>query len=261
MAGLLIRKLGRLAPLPASEEEVLTRAVTERVRYIRARTDLIREGDRPRDVYMILDGWAYRYKMLEDGRRQIIAVLVPGDFTDLNIYLLREMDHSIGALTSLKVAEMSPAAMARIAQELPRTAEALTLQSLVSAAIQREWTVNIGQRSATERLAHLFCEIFLRLDTVGLVTGGTCDMPLTQAELAEATGLTAVHVNRTLQELRASGMIVLKGRELTIPDLAALQHAAHFNANYLHLQNGSDSDDPDRPFGAPPRAFGDEENA
>jgi len=114
-------------------------------------------------------------------------------------------------------------------------------------AIQREWAVNLGLRDATERMAHLFCELFLRLSLVGLVSGHSCEMPVTQADLAEATGLSPVHVNRTLQELRRLGLIVLKDKTLTIPDLEALADTAQFNPNYLHLgQEGRHLDANDR---------------
>jgi len=118
----------------------------------------------------------------------------------------------------------------------PRVVQALWWESLVAAATQREWAVSLGQRDATERMAHLFCELFLRLKTVGLTRGNSCDLPLTQPEMGEATGLSAVHVNRTLQELRASGLIVLRDRTLTIPNFEALAEVALFNANYLHLE-------------------------
>ncbi|WP_207796558.1 Crp/Fnr family transcriptional regulator [Sphingomonas oleivorans] len=207
------------------------------MRRIRAREDIIREGDSPRDVNLVLEGWACRYKTLEDGRRQIIAFFIPGDMCDLDISMLHEMDHSIGALTALTFAEISRSTIDRLMATYPRIHQALAWQALVSAAVQREWTVNIGQRNATERLAHLFCELFLRLRAVGRTHGDICEMPVTQTELAEATGLTPVHVNRTLQDLRASGLIVLKGRELRIPDLAELQRVSLFHPNYLHLDH------------------------
>jgi CRP-like cAMP-binding protein len=204
-------------------------------REVGARRDLIREGDPPRVVNLILDGWACRYKTLPDGRRQIVSLFVPGDLCDLNIFILKEMDHNIGAITSLKVAEIGREDMDRLMVEHPRITQALFWNELVTVAIQREWTLNLGQRSAYERLSHLLCEMFLRLRTVGLTDGNKCHFPLTQVDIADATGLTAVHVNRTLQELRRDKLIELHSKTLTILDLEALKTAAMFNDNYLHL--------------------------
>lgn len=167
--------------------------------------------------------------------RQILAFFVLGDLCDLNTYILKEMDHSIGAITRLKVADISRDDMDDLTLNHPRVTQALWWQELFDASIQREWTLNVGQRSAFERLAHLLVEKFFRLECVGLTRGSSCDFPLTQNDLADATGLTAVHVNRTPQELRRAGLIVLQGRTLSIPDLNALKSAGLFNDNYLHL--------------------------
>lgn len=233
----LIRKLEHFARLSADDRRMLDRVASERVRRVGPREDVIHEGDRPWDVCLILSGWACRYKMLEDGRRQIVSFLLPGDLCDLNVFVLREMDHSIGAVTPVTIAELSRETFEAVALGHPRVTQALWWETLVAAAIQREWTVSLGQRSAFERLAHLLCELFIRLRTAGLTEGDTCELPLTQSELADATGISTVHVNRTLQELRAAGLVVLKGKTLTIPSLATLQDVALFNPNYLHLEN------------------------
>jgi CRP-like cAMP-binding protein len=209
--------------------------VSRNTRDIAPRRDVIREGEKPRYVHLILEGWACRYKSLPDGRRQIVAFFIPGDFCDLNIYVLGQMDHSVGAITRVKVADISREEMDQLTADRPRITQALWWQELVNGSIQREWTLNVGQRSAYERIAHLLLEMFLRLECVGLTNGSECDFPLTQNDIADATGLTAVHVNRTLQELRKAGLIVLQGRTLAIPDLGALKNAALFNSNYLHL--------------------------
>ena len=207
------------------------------LRDIGARRDLLQEGDPPRVVNLILDGWACRYKTLPDGRRQIVGLFLPGDLCDLNGYLLKQMDHNIGAITALRVAEITREDFERLLARHPRLAEALFWNELVTVAIQREWTLNLGQRSAYERIAHLLCETFLRLRTVGLTSDSMCPFPLTQLDIADASGLTAVHVNRTLQELRRDRLIELQSRILTIPDLEALKSAALFNDNYLHLNH------------------------
>ena len=207
------------------------------LRDIGARRDLLQEGDPPRVVNLILDGWACRYKTLPDGRRQIVGLFLPGDLCDMNVYLLKQMDHNIGAITALRVAEITREDFERLLARHPRLAEALFWNELVTVAIQREWTLNLGQRSAYERIAHLLCETFLRLRTVGLTSDSMCPFPLTQLDIADASGLTAVHVNRTLQELRRDRLIELQSRILTIPDLEALKSAALFNDNYLHLNH------------------------
>jgi CRP-like cAMP-binding protein len=232
----LVRKLERYAKLSADDRAALDELVRQNVRRLRAREDIIREGERPTHISLILQGWACRYKVLEDGRRQIISFFLPGDLCDLNVFVLRQMDHSIGAITPLAYAEVRREAFDSVA-ERPRVIQAMWWDSLVMAAVQREWTVNLGQRTAFERVAHLLCELFIRLRAVGLTHGSRCELPVTQAELADAIGLTPVHVNRTLQELRAQGLIILQGKELTIPDLERLKDASLFNDNYLHLDH------------------------
>ncbi|HEY0625811.1 MAG TPA: Crp/Fnr family transcriptional regulator [Allosphingosinicella sp.] len=202
-----------------------------------ARRDLIREGDKPKFIYLIQEGWAFRYKTLPDGRRQIVSFFIPGHICDLNVYILKEIDHNIGTVTKTRVAEIGRDDFERLMIEHPRITQALYWDELVTVAIQREWTLNLGQRSAYERISHLLCEMFLRLEAVGHTEGDSCYFPLTQVDLADATGLTAVHVNRTLQELRQHNLIVLHSKRLTIPDLAALKDAALFNDNYLHLNH------------------------
>src|SRR5262249_44129774 len=206
-----IRKLEHFVRLSQTDRAILDRAASERVRRFGPRADITREGDRPKDVHLILSGWACRYKQLEDGRRQVVSFFLPGDLCDLNIFILREMDHSIGTITPVSIADLSRDFFDEMSAGHPRIVTAFWWESLVNAAVQREWTMNLGQRTALERMAHLLCEIFFRLRLGGLTSGTSCEFPLTQADLADATGLSKVHVNRTLQELRAEGLIVLKG--------------------------------------------------
>jgi CRP-like cAMP-binding protein len=229
-------KLEAFTKLSADDHAALSR-VSQNFRFVDARRDLIAEGDKPRYVHLVMDGWACRYKQLPDGKRQIVSIFVPGDFCDVNVYILKEMDHSIGAITRLKVAMITPEEMAALTAERPRVTQALWWHELVTTAIQREWTLNIGQRSAYERIAHLLVELYLRLKTVGRANEGRCDFPLTQNDLADATGLTAVHVNRTLQELRKDGLIELERKQLRVIDMQRLKDVAMFNANYLHLDH------------------------
>ncbi len=232
----LINKLEHFTRLSEADKDAL-KGLIRRVRLFEAGTDIIREGERPEHVNLFLAGWAYRYKQLEDGRRQIVAFFVPGDLCDLHVFVLREMDHAIGAITPVRLAQVPREMLIGLMDRHPRVTRALWWETLVDAAIQREWTFNLGRRTALERLAHLLCELFIRLRATGLTDGDSCAFPVTQVELADATGLTNVHVNRTLREMRTSGLIVLKGRQLTIPHLAALQKAALFNPNYLHLDH------------------------
>ena len=229
-------KLEAFTHLSEDDREALGQ-VSRNFRYVDARRDVISEGDKPRFVHLVLDGWACRYKQLPDGKRQIVSLFVPGDFCDVNIYILRQMDHSIGAITRLKVAMIGPDEMNALTAERPRITQALWWHELVTTAIQREWTLNIGQRSAYERLGHLLVELYLRLKTVGKARDGACDFPLTQNDLADATGLTAVHVNRTLQELRRDRLIELERKQLRVLDLERLMDVSMFNPNYLHLDH------------------------
>lgn len=237
MVNPLVRKLRQFTRLSSDDEAALHEFARQRVRRINAHDDIIREGDPPDRISLILEGWAFRYKTLEDGRRQIVAFLIPGDLCDMNIFVLREMDHSLGALTVVTLAEITREMMENLIVDHPRLARAFAWDSLVTAGILREWNVNLGQRTAFERVAHVLCELFLRLRAVGLTDGISCDFPVTQVDLADASGLSAVHLNRTLQELRAANLIRLRGKLLTIPDLPALQAAALFHANYLHLDH------------------------
>lgn len=225
--------ISRLSP----DERAAIEALGRNHREVPPRRDVIREGECPHAVQLVLGGWGCRYKALPDGRRQIVGFIIPGDLCDLNVYILRQMDHSIGAITRMRIAEITREDMDTLAAEHPRATEALWREQLVTESIQREWTLNIGQRNAHERIAHLLVETFIRLQTAGLTDQERCDLPLTQSDLADACGLTAIHVNRTLQELRREGLIELEQKRLRIPDLGGLMEVAMFNPKYLHLDD------------------------
>lgn len=237
MADHLRLKLEHYVRLSADDQEAVSALSRSNIRSIPARRDIVREGEHPEFLNLILDGWAIRHKMLEDGRRQILAFLIPGDLCDLNVFILKEMDHSIGAVTPVTLAQIQRETLEDLERKRPRLHHALTWDMLVQVAIQREWTINLGQRSAIERVSHLICELFTRLDAVGLCIDGSCHIPITQTDVSEATGITPVHVNRTMQELRSEGLIEWKGREVHVPDMDALKRLAMFNDNYLHLGN------------------------
>jgi CRP-like cAMP-binding protein len=231
----LIRRLLNFIELSMEEQRVLCSAVGP-IRFCRAHEDIAREGDPTADVHVILSGFACLYKMLPDGRRQIVGYFLPGDICDSRVFILHRMDHTISTLSPAKIATLSRDGMLSLTERYPRIARALWWATLVEEAMAREWLVNVGQRTALERLAHLFCEIFARLRAVGLTVGASCELPLTQAELADTLALSTVHVNRTLKELRRLGVISVTGKKLTIHDFQRLQLIAMFDANYLHLE-------------------------
>jgi CRP-like cAMP-binding protein len=235
----LLRKLANFTALSEEERKAVTDCCHD-VREVGAREDVIAQGDRTGGVKLLLEGFACRYKTLEDGRRQIVAYFVPGDLCDLRVFILKRMDHSIGAIAPSRVANIAPDNMLKLMHSYPALTRALWWSTLVEEAITREWIVNIGQRNASERMAHLFCELLYRFRAVGLNDGLSCTLPLTQVELGETLGLSSVHVNRTLQGLRRKKLIALNGGTLTIQDLPALEALSLFNAEYLHLDYRTD---------------------
>ena len=236
MVEALQRYLQAFTELAPRDHALIAELAGRNVREAPARRDLVCEGEKPGGVICILDGWASVYKQLPSGRRQVTSFLIPGELGDANVFILGQMDHSIGAITRVRYAEIAPADFEAMADASPRIARALWWHSLVTASTAREWVLNIGQRSAYQRLAHLICEMIVKLRAVGLAGEGGYDWPLTQTDLGEATGLTPVHVNRTLQQLRGDGLIQLQGRRLVVPDLAALMRVGLFTPDYLHLE-------------------------
>jgi CRP-like cAMP-binding protein len=218
------------------EDRVVLRDLSSRMKRIPSNHDISSEGDRPENVHLVMEGFACRYKILADGRRQIMAFLVPGDFCDLHVFILKAMDHTIATLSPCTVVKI-PRAQILALTERPAIARAFWWAALVDEATLREWLVNIGARPAEQRVAHLLCELLLRLEAVGLTNGDTYELPITQAELADTTGLTSVHVNRVLQRLRRDGLITLKSKNLMIMDVERLKAFSGFNPNYLHLSD------------------------
>ncbi len=230
----LIRKLNAFIPLKADGEQAIDTLASRRVKSLLRGHDIISEGEDPKTVNLIVDGWACRYKILEDGRRQILAFFVPGDLADLHVYILDAMDHSIGSITPLQYAMIRPAEFEQLGDEHPRVLRALWWDSLLSASIQREWLVSVGRRNAVESLAHLACELFLRLKMVGLAENGLCRFPLTQSDIGDALGMTQPHVSRTIKDLNATGVATIQRGTLRVNDLNGLRKLAVFNPNYLH---------------------------
>lgn len=232
----LVRKLDGLVRLSVREKEEIAALVPPPSRSVDARRDFAREGDVPKHASLICEGWACRHKTMPDGRRQIVALLIPGDLCDVNLQLIRERDHSLGAITNVRVAEIPFQTLERVKAVGPNVSQALEVGEMAVAATAHEWVLNVGQRSAYERIAHLMVEMVTRLTQVGLARPDGIDWPLTQADLADTVGLTPVHVNRTLQQLRRDGLITLANKRLVIPDLGRLRRAAMFNDNYLHFE-------------------------
>jgi|TARA_R100000501_G_scaffold14813_2_gene26888 CRP-like cAMP-binding protein len=237
MTNALIKKLGNFSKLSKEDEKAIQRLCTNIVRK-KAGEDLIREGERPGSVHLLLDGWAFRYKHLPDGGRQILAYLIPGDICDMHIFVLRQMDHSIGLLNDAVIGLLSEDAMLELLSRHPAVERALWWATLVDEAVLREWLANIGRRDPYRRIAHLLCEMWVRMSTIGLVSGqDSFSLPLTQAELGDTVGLTPVTVNRVIQELRSDDLIILKEKRLTVRDVSRLMKVSEFDVSYLHLGN------------------------
>lgn len=220
---------------PLNDDDIaLLTAACHNVRELSAGHHLIREGDRPDPVFVMLEGWAFRYKILPDGGRQIMAFMLPGDFCDIHIAVLEEMDHSVVTLTKARVAFLPRAQMEALVEARPAVTRAFWWSQLVDQGVLRAWIVSMGRRTSTERVAHLMCELYIRMRNIGLATHDQCEMPLTQTVLADAVGLTPVHVNRVLRKLRLAKIMDLRSGSLTILDPAKLARIAGFDDNYLH---------------------------
>jgi CRP-like cAMP-binding protein len=232
MPGSLVRKLEQFVSLSETEKQVLN-AAPARVRQIGAHQDIVSDGDRPRDVSLITEGFACRYKLLGNGRRQILSFLIPGDICDLRAFLLRRMDHGIAALNQCEIAVIPHQRLFDIIEKHPRLALALLANTMVDAAIYRRWLTDVGRLCAHARIAHLLCEIWTRLHAVGLTQDGSYEVPMTQADIADAMGLSNVHVNRTLKRLRSEGLISWRSNLVRVLDWERLQAVAEFDPSYL----------------------------
>lgn len=233
MANRFIDKLRGYGPLSAEDVDALARA-TARSRKIAARKDLIREGDRPGPVFVILDGWACRYKILPSGTRQVLAYLMPGDSCDLHVGLLAEMDHGIQTITPALVATIDRGDMDALLERHRAIEKAMYVAQLVDEGTMRAWITSMGRRASIERVAHLMCELYLRARNIGLAPDTEFALPLSQLLLADSLGMTPVHLNRVLKELRLSGAMTLRRGSLLITDPSKLIQIAGFDENYLH---------------------------
>lgn len=231
---MLVRKLESIADFSAEEREAIL-GLPLRTQALQAKQDIVRDGDRPSQCCLILNGWACRYKLLGEGRRQILSFHIPGDVPDLQSLHLQTMDHSLGTLTKATLAFIPHDALRALTVRFPNVAAVLWRDTLIDAATFREWMTGMGRRDAYERIAHLFCELYLKQEAVGLATEHRCQIPLTQIELSDALGLTPVHFNRVLKEMREKRVVTMKGGTLVIEAWDELARACEFDPTYLHL--------------------------
>jgi len=230
----LVTKLSHFIVFSGEDVRVLDALCVNEERF-EADTDIAVQGDVPRSAFVLTHGIACRYRLLADGKRQILTFLIPGDVFGLHAFLLRAMDHSIGTLVPTRLATISRATVLDLFDHHPRIGAALWWCALQEEAISRERIVALGRRSARGRVAYLLCELVWRQRAVELGEDDAMRLPLTQVEFADTLGLTSVHVNRIMQGFREDNLITLARRRLTLLDVERLQEIAGFNQGYLHL--------------------------
>ena len=231
----LFSKLARRLVLSEAEAAAVRAVPVESVP-VKADQNISREGDRPSRSCLVLEGVVCSSKMVAGGKRQIMALHIAGDGPDLHSLHLTLLDSDIWAITDGRLAYMAHKDLRALNREHPRLGEELWRTTLVDGSIYREWMVNVGQREALSRMAHLFCETMLRMEEAGLGQNGTCPFPVTQADLSEMASMSNVHVNRTLQELRGQNLISFGKGSLTIHNWGRLVALGDFRSDYLHLE-------------------------
>jgi len=230
-----ILKLKARDAVSADEERVLREAII-RVEDVPSDRNVVRAGEELSISILLIDGLMCRYKDLRNGQRQIMELHVPGDFLDLHSFLLKRLDHYVMSLVPSRIAIVPHTSLAAITEQHPHLARLLWLTTLIDAAIHREWLLSLGRRTALGRIAHFFCEMHARLQVVELADATGFPLRITQTDLAECLGLTSVHVNRTLRELREKGLAVFRDSRVEILDPAGLQRTAEFDPDYLQLE-------------------------
>lgn len=235
--GPLARKLCHHTGLESGEHAAIAALLARHVRHVRHRSPIVEGDTSPTEIQVLLEGWAGRFAILPSGKRRIVAIYIPGDVCDFDAFLMRRMDQPIAAIGPVRVAGITRQALNDVLRHQPRLNQALMWESMVGAAIQRAWTINVGHRAANRRLAHLFCELHTRLSLVGLADARGCAFPLTQADLGDACALTSIHTNRAIQELRREGLLDLSGGHLRIHDWPALAALAEFDPAYLQVES------------------------
>jgi CRP-like cAMP-binding protein len=232
---MLLRKLESIATL-SDEERGAIENLPMRIQALEARQDIVRDGDKPTQCCLIVSGWACRYKLLSEGKRQILSFHIPGDIPDLQSLHIHTMDHSLATVTKAIVAYIPHESLLELTARHAGITSIFWRDTLINAGIFREWLVSMGRRTAFEHVAHLFCEMYLKLNAVGLAEGYRCPMPVTQTDLADALGLTSVHVNRVLKDMRGRALITLRSQTLVIEAWDELLRVAEFDPTYLHLE-------------------------
>lgn len=235
-------RLGRLAGsrlatsafLSREERQALEDAVSS-PRTLGPNTDLLREGAHADDLFIIVDGWACRYLTTHDGGRQLSALLLPGDMGNLDSLMFSRLDYGVRTLTDTTVVSLPRDWALALAVQHPGIARTFTWLALLENVILTKWTQSLGRRSAKMRLAHLLCELSVRLDAEH-DGESRFTLPLTQEQIADVLGLTSVHVNRVLQELRAERMVSTRYRRVVLPDVARLRQSCGFDPRYLHME-------------------------
>jgi CRP-like cAMP-binding protein len=229
----MVRKFERRRRLDTADREALL-ALPHSVRRVAAGTHLVRDGDVPEQCCVLLSGFAYRHKITGEGGRQVIALHMEGDFVDLQNSMLEIADHNVQTLTEAEVAFIPRDAVRELALSRPAIGMALWIDTLVDGSIFREWVVNVGRRDSRARVAHILCEFSLRLEAAGLAQNHCYELPMTQEQLADAVGLTSVHVNRVLRQLAEAGLISRKKRSIVILDWQRMRDVGDFSDRYLH---------------------------
>lgn len=228
----IAKKLNRFVPLQEDDLQELAKLLSN-TRKVSAHTELLQEGGTDHHCYFLVEGWTCRYKLLSDGRRQIIDFPVPGDLLGYRSVLLRTRDHSCATITPAALAAVSANQLTQAIAEKPRLGQALLWAVSREEAIVVEHLVNIGRRSGLERTAHFLLELGERLRLAGLVSDHNFSCPLTQDLLGDALGLSSIHVNRVLRQLRERELVSIRNRELVIHDIEGLRALAGFDSGYL----------------------------
>jgi CRP-like cAMP-binding protein len=232
-----ILRLETRAPLGEADRDAI-RALPFVFRTLDPSAYIVREGEPPENCALLLSGFAYRHKITGDGERQILSVHMAGEFLDLQNSFLEVADHNVQVLTRAEVAMIPIHRLTALIDDHPPVGRAMWIDTLIDSAIFREWIVNVGRRDSLSRMAHLLCEFALRLGAASLAVDRRYELPMTQEQLADATGLTPVHVNRVLMELGRLGLIERSKRSVSIADWDGLRAVGDFNTRYLHLEEG-----------------------
>jgi CRP-like cAMP-binding protein len=232
----MLRKLQLWRPLETAEQAAVL-ALPHEVVELHPQKFIIREKDCATQSCLLVSGLAFRHKLARGGARAILALHMSGDLVDLQNSLLEVADHSVQTLTAATVAFIPREAIVDLALRFPNIGLAMWFDTLVDGSIAREWILNVGRRVGHVRIAHVICEFGVRLESLGLGLRTRYEFPLTQEQLADAVGLTPVHVNRMLKELERRGLITRSGRHVTVEDWDALVRVGDFRDTYLHLSH------------------------